>query len=279
MISAAGRSVIVTGDDFGISSPVNRAITEAHERGVLTHASLMVTGEAWEEAVALARRHPTLSVGLHLVLVSGRSVLPHARIPRLVDREGRFGSSPFRAGVRYQMDSALRQELRREIRAQLERFRETGLKLSHVDGHRHMHLPPVVLGILGEWAGEFGIRSVRLPAEELGVTLAVDRSAWLEKTALCWTFRGVRLAYARRLLAAAGVECADRVYGLLQSGRMTEEYLLGLIPRIRARRVEIYTHPTTEDAPAGSGRGASRAQWEALLSPRVREALSECASS
>lgn len=274
MSPATFRSVIVTGDDFGVSSPVNRATIEAHERGILTSASLMVTGEALEDAVALARRHPALAVGLHLVLISGRSTLPHSEIPHLVDREGRFSSQPVWAGLQYQLNPAARRELRAEIRAQLERFRRTGLELSHVDGHRNMHLPPAVLKILLELRGEFGIRAIRLPSEELGIALALDRRRWLEKVILSRVFRGVRTLYAERVLACAGVEFTERVYGLLQSGRMTEEHLLKLIPRICADRVEIYTHPTAQEDCEASGYGASRAQLEALLSPRVREALS-----
>ena len=276
MTVAAPRSVIVTGDDFGISSRVNQAILEAHEKGILTRASLMVTGGAFEEAVALARRRPTLAVGLHLVLISGCSVLPHAQIPHLVDRQGRFSSRPFWAGLRYQLHPSAREELRLEIRAQLEKFRRTGLELSHVDGHRHMHLPPVVLKILLELAGEFGVRTVRLPSEELRIALTLDWGGWLEKVVSSCAFQSLRFLYARRYLASAGVGFDERVYGLLQSGRVTEEYLLKLIPRIRAGRVEIYTHPTVEEDGAPLGRGASRAQLEALLSPRVREALSSC---
>ncbi|MBI3317614.1 MAG: hopanoid biosynthesis-associated protein HpnK [Candidatus Omnitrophica bacterium] len=255
------RSAIVTGDDFGISSPVNRAIIEAHSDGVLTSASLMVTGEAFEEAVALAHRHPSLAVGLHLVLISGRSALPHSQIPHLVSPTGRFSSRPVGAGLNYQLNRSARRELALEIRAQLEKFRQTGLRLSHLDGHRNMHLPPVVLKILWGLREEFGVRVIRLPSEELGTTLALDRSGWLEKAALAWTFQAVRRLYARRHLTSAGIRFTDRVYGLLQTGRMSEEYLLGLIPRIQADRIEIYSHLTT---------GEERA---ALLSPRVREAL------
>ena len=67
------RFVIINGDDFGISHGVNQAIIEAHQRGILTSTSLMVTGDACEEAVALARTHPRLAVGLHLVLCGGKS--------------------------------------------------------------------------------------------------------------------------------------------------------------------------------------------------------------
>ena len=248
------RFAIITGDDFGSSSAVNQGIIEAHERGVLTSASLMVRGEAFEEAVALAKSHPRLAVGLHLVVSSGRSV------PELI-----------RTGWRFQFKPQVRRELHLEIRAQLEKFRQTGLVLSHVDGHQHMHVHPVVLGLLIEMADEFGIRAVRLPGEELGITLRVDRGGLLTKLLYSWVFGWLR-RYGARRLQAASIEFADRVYGLLQTGRMTEEYLLGLIPRIPAARVEIYSHPTVS-FDGGDPEGASRAQLEALLSEGVRRTL------
>ena len=265
------RFAIITGDDFGSSAAVNEGIIQAHERGVLTSASLMVTGEAFEEAVRLARLHPRLGVGLHLVVSSGPPALDAGQVPHLVDSEGRFPSDLVKAGLRYQFSPAARRELAAEIRAQLEKFRRTGLKLSHVDGHQHMHMHPVVLGTLIDLAEEFGIRAIRLPREELAIAVRLDRSRLLTKFAYSWVFGWLR-RWAGARLRSARIEFADRVYGLLQTGRMTEEYLLALIPRIQGNRVEIYSHPTLAVG-NHSPRGASKAQLDALLSPGVRKAL------
>lgn len=268
------RSLIVTGDDFGFSRGVNRAILEAHERGILTSASLMVTGEAFEEAVELARAHPSLAVGLHLVVVAGRAVLRPPEIPHLVEATGQFVEGPVRLGLRYQFSRAAREELRREIYAQLATFRATGLPLSHVDGHLHMQMHPVVLEMLVEFADEFGIRAIRLPSEELRLALALDRRQILTKCLWAWMFQRLRRAGERRL-TAAGLTYPERVYGLLTTGRLTESYLLGLIPQIRANRVEIYAHPAHEwaDEPRNGPPGAGPAELLALLSDRVRAAL------
>src|SRR5262249_36055756 len=136
------RTLVVTGDDFGASREVNQAVIEAHEQGILTSASLMIGAPAAAEAVALARAHPRLAVGRPLVVSDGRASLPAREVPRLVDGDGNFRRSAWRAGVRYFFSPATLSELEREIRAQLIGFRETGLALSHVDGHHHMHLHP-----------------------------------------------------------------------------------------------------------------------------------------
>lgn len=261
--SSPRRFAIINGDDFGFSSEVNHAIIQAHEQGVLTSASLMVTGDAVEEAIALARNHPDLAVGLHLVLVCGRSVLSPSQIPHLVDYMGNFSNNPVQAGLRYQFHIAAHEELRREIRAQLKKFRNLDLPLSHVDGHLHLHTHPVVLRILVELAQEFDIKVIRLPSEELRISWKLDQSNLLNK--LVWTvvFGGLR-RYGAALLKAHGINFAERVYGLLQTGNITEEYLLGLIPQIQADFVEIYAHPSVK---------TGAVELAALLSEQVREAL------
>lgn len=268
------KFLIVNGDDFGRSRGVNRAIIEAHEGGILTSASLMVTGAACEEAIAIAKSHPHLAVGLHLVLVCGKSVLPPRQIPHLVDASGSFPDDPVQAGLRYQFNKAAKQELQREIRAQLERFRQTGLPLSHVDGHLHLHVHPVVLSILVELAQEFDIQFIRLPYEELSFTLKCDRHSFWRKVIGSQVFSQLR-HYGENLLQANGIGFADRVYGLLQTGKMTEDYLVGLIPQIRAKLVEIYAHPSLmlEEESQDSVPESGLIELEALLSQEVRDTL------
>ena len=262
--------LIINADDFGFSDDVNTAIIQAHEEGILTSTSLMVTGDAAQNAIALAKNHPHLAVGLHLVLVCGKSVLPPAQIPHLVDSQGNFSDNPTQAGLNYQFNQATRAELRLEIAAQLEKFRNSGLNLSHVDGHLHLHVHPVILNILTEFAGEFQIKFIRLPSEELTKNLKIDRRNLLIKIVWSIVFGQLR-NYGESLLKAHNIKFADRVYGLLQTGNVSEEYLLSLIPQIEAELVEIYAHPTSVNTKINN---SGEIELKALLSERVREILS-----
>jgi hopanoid biosynthesis associated protein HpnK len=270
------RFIVINGDDFGFSAGVNQAIITAHEQGILTSTSLMVMADWADEAIALARNHPQLAVGLHLVLVCGQSALSPSKIPHLVDSEGNFPNDPVKAGLNYQFNRAARQELRWEIRAQLEKFCDSGLLLSHVDGHLHLHSHPVVLGILAELAEEFKLKVIRLPSEELRLTLKLDRRHLLQKLIWSGVFRGLR-QYGESLLKSQGINFAERVYGLLQSGCITEKYLLGLIPQIQADLVEIYCHPdiAIPGESLNGSLGAGAAELAALLSQPVRQVLIE----
>ncbi|MDF5728191.1 MAG: ChbG/HpnK family deacetylase, partial [Rhizonema sp. PD38] len=206
------RFLIINGDDFGISSSVNRAIIEAYQRGVLTSTSLMVAGQAFDEAVALAQANPKLAVGLHLVLGRGKAVLPKEKIPHLVDSNGNFSDKVNLAGMRYHLSPGAHRELPLEIRAQLEKFRSTGLQLSHVDGHVDMHLNPIALHTLVELALEFNIKVIRLPCEELRINLNLDSRNLLTKLVWSATMRGLHW-YGKRLLKSKRISFPERVYG------------------------------------------------------------------
>lgn len=248
---------------------MNAAIIQAHEEGVLTSTSLMVSGDAAQEAIALAKDHPHLAVGLHLVLVCGKSVLPPSQIPHLVDSQGNFSSNPTQAGLNYQFNQATRAELRLEIYAQLAKFRASGLNLSHVDGHLHLHVHPVILNILTEFAAEFQIKFIRLPSEELTKNLKIDQRNLLTKIVWSIVFGQLR-RYGEGLLKANNIKFADRVYGLLQTGDMSEKYLLDLIPQIEAELVEIYSHPALVNTETNNG---GEVELAALLSQEVRQLL------
>ena len=84
------KKLIITGDDFGLALPVNEAVMEAHRKGVLTAASLMVGERFFQDAVERAKQTPSLGVGLHLTLVEGHPVSDPGQIPDLVDSSGLF---------------------------------------------------------------------------------------------------------------------------------------------------------------------------------------------
>jgi len=235
----------------------------------------MVSGAACAEAVDIARRTPTLSVGLHLALVQGRATAPPRVVPGLVDRDGMFRNQPVLNGLRYFFTPGIRAQLRHEICAQLDKYLETGLSLSHVDGHLNIHMHPTVLAILLDVAPRYGIRAVRLPREPLGISLRLDGRERLRKVMEAVTFRAlVRWALPR--LAAHGMRHPDQMFGLHQSGHVTEPYLLGLLAALPPGVTEIYCHASHVDAEAARWRPAnyeSEGELAALTSPRVRDGL------
>ncbi len=266
--------LIINGDDFGYSEAVNRAVIQAHREGVLTSASLMVNERAAAQAIELAKANPTLAVGLHLVLVLGRAALPHSELPHITDLGGNFSDSSFKAGVQYYFSRAARSELRREMRAQFERFAATGLRFSHVDGHTHLHQHPVVFEELIKLCEEFNVRRVRIVKGEMRLSLSLDRRHLPIK--LVWGVVFNLLGrWCEKRLAGRGFVRPRKVYGLLQTGDLNEQYLLGLLERINASDTEIYAHPLALDADEAAKQqnpGGGR-ELQAMLSSRVQQAV------
>lgn len=270
------RQLIVNADDFGRSEEINEAIIVAYKEGVLTSASLMVTGDAFEQAVRLAKENPGLAIGIHLVTVVGRSQLPQSEIPSLVDRDRNFSNDPTAAGLKYFFSVRARRELRRELAAQFEKFHSTGLPLSHIDGHLHLHVHPVIFNAALELGAKYGARRMRVPDEERRLALNFDRTNALGKTIHTILFGGLA-RHMKRKLRTRGFMFPERVYGNLQSGRMNERYFLYALDNLRAGTNEIYFHP----ALYGKGRSLSAdeqqclIEFEALTSPQVKERLND----
>ena len=269
------RQLIVNADDFGLSQGTNRAILKSWREGVLTGASLMVGGGAFEEAVAIARNNPGLQVGLHLTLVQGRGVLPHKGFPSILDHSGDFSDDPVHAGMRYFFIRALRKQLAAEIEGQITKFLDTGLSLSHIDGHLNIHMHPTVFDILAELMPKHGIKSFRLSRERLGNELRLSRRRYLGKMADAFIFD--RLARrCRPVLDRLGIGYAVEVKGLLNSGRMTERYLLNALDVLQEGLTEIYFHPGCHPDPEMARRMPDYSHEEelaALTSPRVAEKI------
>ncbi len=261
LASGAARTLIITADDFGLHKRVNVAVERAHAEGVLTAASLMVAAGAAHDAVARARRWPSLRVGLHLVLADGRACLPHAVIPALVDADGRFGERMVRDGVRFFFLPDVRAQLAKEIRAQFEAFAATGLVLDHVNTHKHFHLHPTVLALILEIGREFGLNAMRLPCEAAA-------PLWLRP----W------IALVRARLRRAGVAHNDYVVGIADTGALDEAAWLAALARLPQGVGEIYCHPAVHgETPLTPAMRAYRHADElaALLSPRVAAALDQ----
>ncbi len=250
------RRLIVTADDFGLAVPVNEAVEKAHRRGVLTCASLMAAGAAARDAVARARRLTSLRVGLHVVLVRGAPLLPPHQVPGLVSRRGVFSENLFAAGVRYFLSPRVRTQLEAEIRAQFEWFRATGLELDHVNAHCHVHLHPTVLDLLVAIGREFGLRAVRVPDEPGG-------PRWLRP----WILR------MRRRLGSAGLCMNDFLLGMRDSGRLDVATAVRLVRQLPEGVTEIYFHPAAAWFPGAAPGYRYQAEFEALLSRELREAI------
>jgi hopanoid biosynthesis associated protein HpnK len=269
------KKIILTGDDFGLSWSVNEAIEEAHRKGVLSTASLMVGAKAASDAADRARRLPSLRVGLHLVLVGGSPVLPPQAIPDLVDSAGGFSSHLFRAGINFFFRPGVRRQLEQEIRAQFQAFRNTGLSLDHVNCHNHMHLHPTIGGLILKVGRDYGVRAVRYPYEPFLPSWRASRKA-LGRKLMSRLFLWPWLALLKNQLKRAQVRSNHFVFGMNDSGKMKLDLVLRFLQYLPPGVTEIYFHPATRCCPELDRtlrNDACREEFAALTSSALKEAL------
>ena len=263
--STSHSRLIVNADDFGRSHSINQAVIHAHREGILTSASLMVNEPAFEEAVLLAREHPRLGVGLHLTLLCGHSALPREKIPGLVNPQREFSSNPVAAGFRYFTSRPLRAQLRDEVATQFEKFRQTGLKLDHVNGHLHFHMHPTVFGILMENAAAWGITHLRLTWDPFWFNARLAGGHWLYRAGHS-AIHHVLSRVCRPQLRLRGIRHTTVVFGLLQNARVDETYVARLLAVLPSGTSELYSHPSLDEF---------KNELDALVSPRVKAQVRE----
>ena len=262
----AARRLIINADDFGLTGGVNRAIAEAHSRGVVTSATLMATGAAFDNAIARAKENPRLSVGCHVLLVDGTPASRAAALPSLVNGD-QFQNSLARfahAALRGRLNAS---EITVEVAAQIQKLQKAGVEVSHVDTHKHTHMFPAVLRPLLEAARQCGVRAVRNPFAPL------KPLAWahLARRPRLWTryseVRALRGFFAgfRRTVAEMGMRTTDGSFGVLGTGALDEKLFASICGCIPEGTWEFVCHPGYNDAALSGVRTRLRASREAEL--------------
>ncbi|GJD46451.1 Chitooligosaccharide deacetylase [Methylobacterium cerastii] len=266
------KRLVVTADDFGLSREVNEAVEQAHRDGILTAASLMVSAPAAADAVARARRMPSLRVGLHLVLVEAWPTLPTAQLPDLTDADGLMRRDMERLGLDLALKPAARRQLSAEITAQFEAFRETGLLLDHVNAHKHFHVHPLIAGAVLATGPRYGMRAIRVPREPRAVLRLAEPGATPRAALDTAPWAALLAVRARRM----SLTIPDRTLGLAWSGAMTPPRVAALLANLPDGLTELYTHPATAGGFPGEAPGyAYAAERDALVAPEAITILAQ----
>ena len=261
---SANKQLVVNADDFGFTRDVNQGIIEAHQQGILTATTLMATGDAFDDAVRLAHENPRLDVGAHLVLVGGRplAAAPDAwpsSIPQLL------------AAI-----AARRIRIYDELVAQVRRILDAGIRLTHLDTHKHTHLAPPVLDAVARIGEEFGIPWVRRPFD-LPITAARGGAPWARRAS------SLGLGFVRgrfeRVLARRHCRTTDHFAGFQITGRFRTRELVALLQALPEGTTELMCHPgrfTGELRAARTRLKESREEeLAALIAPETRRAVEQ----
>jgi len=246
------RRLLVNADDFGFTAGINRAIVEAHTRGIVTDSTLMANGRAFQDAVRLAATVPDLSVGCHIVLIDGKPVLDAEQLPSLT--EAHSSGPRFRDGIKSFAARALAgrldpHEIEVEASAQIRKLQSAGVAVSHLDTHKHTHMFPAVLRPLLRAARACGVRAVRNP---FGPRKPLKSSALLARPSLWTRYAETRIlrtlaAKFRDVAKREGLVTPDGTLGIVVTGALDEKLFRAIAAAIPEGTWEFVCHPGYND--------------------------------
>ncbi len=283
------RLLIVNADDFGLTEGVNRGVLEGHQRGILTSTTLLANAPAFDSAVSLAHSAPRLGVGVHLNLTLGHAIAKPSEIASLVDATGRFRHSPAGLGPAVLLGRARPREIEREWAAQIEKISRAGIAITHLDGHKHVHMLPGMAPIIARLTGQFGIPAVRYAAESPVGLAPLLRRAWQAsgaRTALGLLKQNVKArAFStlaptfRTRMQQASVVIPMHFYGFTETGFLDSRRLQEILRKVPEGSSELMCHPGYSDDLLRQTEtrllGQRNTELEALTNPGVRALLEE----
>ena len=237
------KRLIVNADDFGLTPGVNRAIFELHHAGVLTSATLMAIGESFVEAAGVAREAKGFGVGCHVTLVDGQALVRNSPLAAGAGGQLRPTLGSFvRDLLRGRMPEAA---IEAEATAQIRRLQDAGVRVTHVDTHKHTHMFPGVYRPLLRAALACGVGAIRNPFEPEW-SLRSTRNAGLVRRAEVRGLRALRkgfVAATRR----AGVASTEGAIGVLATGTLDAATLRRFVDEMPAGTWELCCHPGYQD--------------------------------
>jgi predicted glycoside hydrolase/deacetylase ChbG (UPF0249 family) len=241
--------LIINADDFGLTTGVNRAIAELHRSGALTSATLMATGTAFDDAVAIARTHPALGVGCHIVLTDGTPVSPPNTISTLIGSDGKNFRPSLLDFVQALLRGAIRAEdIEREALAQIQKLQRAGIQVTHIDTHKHSHLFPAVSRPLLSVLERTSIAAIRNPFEpDFAQSLA---HAGLKRRLQLTLLDRLRPSFSQlSQLHLANILTTDGTVGVSATGNLTPATLSQILSSLPpSGTFELVCHPGYNDA-------------------------------
>ena len=266
------RYIIINADDFGRHAEINRAVEQGLVHGCLRSATVMPGGAAFAGAIDIARRHEALGLGVHFTLVDGNPILPPSEIPSLVAEDGRFLPDHTALLRRYLKGGVNLEEVRRELAAQLRKVEATGVPISHVDSHQHMHTLPGIIDIVLDLAVSARIRAVRAPRTPLFAGAFGGLGQLVGRLGLTLAQLAAVKAHRR------GLAVTEHFAGIVAGEAISEAELLKLIAHLPQGTTEVMMHPGTCNEVLQEDSGWQHdfeEELRAITSPRVMAALRE----
>jgi chitin disaccharide deacetylase len=227
------KKLIISADDFGLHSSINEAIEKGFQDGLLTSASIIANGPSFSEAVNIAKRNPNLGIGLHFNIIEGKSIASENNVASLLDEGGMFFENYNKLSKRIMFGQVRLEEIEKELEAQIKHCTNSGLTLTHIDSHQHLHMLPKIYKILVKVSNKYGINKFRYLNPPF-----VDFSFSQQfKTFLSIFFKIFKSKFAYNVITP------DYFIGFFNSGNLKCGYIIDVLSKINSGVIEIGFHP------------------------------------
>lgn len=246
------KNLIVNADDLGWTDGVNRGILDAFRNGIVTSATLLANGAAFAEAVKAAKSAPRLAVGVHLNLSDGEPVADRESVTSLVNDDGCFFDGPEGLLWKRARRGLILDEVEEEWDAQIQKVRDAGIRPTHLDGHKHVHMLPGLFEVALRLAKKHGVEAIRVSLEESSLRTALASGAQHRAGVVLKQgvqARGLKLLArdARKQAARFGIATADYFCGIAQTGELTLEGVEQFLKHLPDGTTELICHPGYAD--------------------------------
>lgn len=266
------KRLIVNADDFGLTRGINRAIAELHQTGSLTSTTLMANGPAFDDAVETANQNPDLAIGCHIVLIDGQPISAREEISSLVANEPpekSFQSALGRFALALYSGEIQEQHIEREAVAQIRKLQHAGVRVTHLDTHKHTHMFPRVLRPLLRAAETTGVQAIRNPFEArdaagLHLPGLHRRKTPLKRGLQVGILSAMRSTF-QRMVRDAAIRTTDGALGVIVTGTLNHDRLAEILDRLPIGTWELVCHPGLADADLSRIKTRLRASREVEL--------------
>ncbi len=230
------KYLLVSADDFGLDKNINEGIVKAYEEGIVTCVNLMPTGEAFNSALKLAKMACLNEIGAHLALTQANPLTEAKKIPTLVTANGRFYKN-----YKYFIFNFIRglidlDQVYTELKNQISALQRTGLRITNLSSHEHLHMVPAILDIFVKLAREYCIPAIRFPHKDRFFHIKINK---LYKSIILSCFE----KRMKKLLHASTILSPDHFRGFLYSGELKEEIVLWIVGSLEEGTTELVCHP------------------------------------
>ena len=269
------KRLVINADDFGLCDGVNKAVAQAHTDGVLTSTTIMANMPAAKEAVKIAKEMPGLGVGVHLNLTEGSAVSKDQSVRCMLNITGQFAYSPAKLSFLSVTGAKIRNAIRTELAAQIQWVIDNGIKPTHLDSHKHIHIFPAIFSIVCELARRFEIAAVRWsfePKELMRMPWPLPSEGGRKRAKLIRTMAGINRLQNSKLLKT------DALLGVAHMGKIDVNFFKAVALYNPAATAELMTHPAlADDSDQNQARllYKRKAEFDALCSERTKQYLED----